>query len=138
MHSYFQSRAVFMSLWPVSPVSFSTFAISFQFYCSLLCPAHSYLCTPTLDYLAYRAYANAYLRNGVGASTRYYVWRDAKTFSQKRKKFIRAIKNALRDSLSAWEGCRREYRKITSRIEASLIELLSFSSASHFRCLVQF
>lgn len=80
------SRALFLCpFWPVSPVSFSTFAISFQSYCSLLCPAHSYLCTPTLDYLAYRAYANAYLRNGVGASTRYYVCRDAKTFSQKTK-----------------------------------------------------
>jgi len=50
------------------PRSFSISVISFRSYCSLLCPARSYLCTPTLGYLAYRAYANAraYPRNGVG------------------------------------------------------------------------
>lgn len=99
----------------VSPVSFSTLAVSFQSYCSLLYPAHSYLCTPTLDYLAYRAYANAraYLRNGVGALSRYYISRDAKMLSQKRKKFIRAIKNALRDFIRV--------RKLPARISKNYV-----------------
>lgn len=113
---------------------FSIFAVSFQSYCSLLCPARSYLYTPTHDYLVYRAYANAraYPRNGVGASARYYVSRGAKPLSRKRKKFIRPIKNALRDfirvrKLPAWIS--KNY--ITNRSAAVSIGFIIFTSASY-------
>lgn len=56
--------------------------------------------------------------------------------AKKRKKFIRAIKNALRDFIRLREGCRREYRKIMPWIETRFIEfIISICFISHLWCV---
>lgn len=86
-----------------------------------LCPSCSYLYTPTLDYLAYRAYANAY--SGVGA--RVVITGPGRNsendLSRKTpEKFIRAIKKSPRAATLCFpHGKAAGARKITSRIKVA-------------------
>lgn len=115
---FFSHRPVFtpplVAMW--SLFSFSPFFLSFQSYCSPFMP-RVYLCTPTLGYLVYRAYANA-------RAQRRRSFDSLLRFPRKRKKFIRTIKNALRDfirvrKLPAWISKNYEAANRSARLSVS-------------------